>query len=583
MNLADTNDPTRLASPVRSVNAERQQRRHSPRSTSTWLQAILLPLVFCLASAYPAAPATAQATQPARSHTPTARAYNAARRTEQAFDLARHQGPLELRAFLYAMPKGADLHMHLSGAIYAETFLRDAAEDGMCINPVTHSFEQSIQAGGRDPASGSSGSSSSAAFSGQRCGPGQVSAVGIGGRQHLYDAMIDAFSMRSFVATNGNSGHDHFFDTFDKFGGLSKAHQGEWIDEIATRAAAQNEQYLEIMTTPDFSAASSLASRIGFHANFGQYRQLLLDQGLRDSIPAIRAEMDRVEARRLSLEHCGQPTALPGCSVQVRYLFQVLRGLPRESVFAQSLLAFELASVDSRFVGLNFVMPEDGYTSMADYRLQMQMLDVLHGYYPGVHISLHAGELAPGLVPPSGLTFHIRSAVEQGHAERIGHGVDVMYENNPHQLLREMAARHVMVEINLTSNDVILGVKGDDHPLPIYRRYGVPVALSTDDEGVSRIDLTNEYVRAAVTYHLSYEDLKQMARTGIEHSFLPGRSLWRQDAASAESFKHPVAACRLQIGSAQPSGDCAAFVAASEKAGQQWELERRFHVFEAKF
>ena len=83
-----------------------------------------------------------------------------------------------------------------------------------------------------------------------------------------------------------------------------------------------------------------------------------------------------------------------------------------------------------------------------------------------------------------------------------------------------------MVEINLTSNDVILGVSGKDHPLPLYRKYGVPVALSTDDEGVSRIDMTHEYVRAAETYGLSYSDLKQMVRTSFEHSFLPGASLW---------------------------------------------------------
>ena len=153
-------------------------------------------------------------------------------------------------------------------------------------------------------------------------------------------------------------------------------------------------------------------------------------------------------------------------------------------------------------------MPEDGYISMRDYTLQMKMLDYLHSVYPEVHISLHAGELAPGLVPPEGLRFHIRQAVELGHAERIGHGVDVMYEDDAPGLLKEMAQKHVMVEINLSSNEGILGVEGDEHPFPIYRLAHVPVALSTDDEGVSRIDITHEYVRAAIDYHLSYADLK---------------------------------------------------------------------------
>ena len=110
-----------------------------------------------------------------------------------------------------------------------------------------------------------------------------------------------------------------------------------------------------------------------------------------------------------------------------------------------------------------------------------------------------------------------------------------------------MAAKRVMVEINLTSNDVILNIKGADHPLPMYRLYHVPVALSTDDEGVSRIDLTHEYVRAAMTYPLTYGDFKQMVRTALEHSFLAGDSLWEQPGPW-ESYAHPRAACRTQLG-----------------------------------
>jgi adenosine deaminase len=250
-------------------------------------------------------------------------------------------------------------------------------------------------------------------------------------------------------------------------------------------------------------------------------------------------------------------------------------------VFAQVILGFETAAADPRFVGLNFVQPEDGYIAMRDYRVHMQMLDAIHGSYPGVHISLHAGELAPGMVPPDGLTFHIRLAVEQGEAERIGHGVDIMYEDHPYELLKEMAAKHVMVEVNLTSNDVILNIKGEDHPFEIYRRYGVPVALSTDDEGVSRIDLTHEYVRAAVTYPLTYRDFKKMVRTSIEHSFLPGASLWQQ--AVPETLDKPVEVCADQLGEETSSGACDELISGSEKAQQQWELEHRFHTFEASF
>jgi adenosine deaminase len=231
-------------------------------------------------------------------------------------------------------------------------------------------------------------------------------------------------------------------------------------------------------------------------------------------------------------------------------------------------------------VGLNYVMPEDGTISMADYALHMKIVGFLHGLYPKVHISLHAGELAPGLVPPEGLCCHIRLAVELAHAERIGHGVDVMHEDRPYDLLKEMAAKHVMVEINLTSNDVILGVKDQNHPLPIYRKFRVPMALSTDDEGVSRIDMTHEYVRAVESYGLSYADLKQIVRTSLEHTFLPGASLWREP----DNFTQLAATCALNTpGTAKPSASCPAFLKSSEKARQQWELERRFREFEAGF
>ena len=478
----------------------------------------------------------------------------------KAFDDARKMGPPALRAFLYRMPKGADLHNHLSGAIYAESWIRVAGEDHLCVDTQTLSFDK--------PDIGA-------------CKPGEVPASDAPVDQHLYDRLIDAFSMRTFVPRTADSGHDHFFDTFDRFGGTSKEHLGEWLDEVATRAASQNEQYLELMETPDFKQAAALAEKIGFNPDFAQYRQQLLDGGIRDSVSAIRASLDQAEADRKRREHCGESNAEVACKVEIRFIYQILRGLPPPVVFAQVVLGFEAASADPRFVGMNFVQPEDGYIAMRDYRLHMRMLDALHRFYPGVHISLHAGELAPGMVPPEGPSFHIRSAIEQGHAERIGHGVDVMYEDRPYELLKEMGARHVMVEVNLTSNDVILNVKGDEHPFMLYRKYGVPVALSTDDEGVSRIDLTHEYLRAAETYPLSYRDLKEMVRTSLEHAFLPGASLWQ--VTTPEALNKPVAVCARQLGQESPAGACERFIASSEKAHQQWELERRFRVFEASF
>jgi adenosine deaminase len=486
---------------------------------------------------------------------------------------AARTNPLQLRNLLKKMPKGADLHNHLSGAVYAESWIRAAAADHLCVNLASLSFAKPGEAGcgtGNVPASD--------AYKGQSPIDVPAGSAYAQDGQHLFDALIDAFSMRGFVPSPGVTGHDHFFGAFAKFGGTDHRHLGEWLDEVATRADSQNEQYLELMHTPEFVHAAAIAAEIGWHDDFAQLRDTLLAHGLRDEVASATKATDEAEALRAQREHCGQPDASSACRVEIRYLCQVLRGFPRQQVFAQTLLCFETAAADPRFVGINFVMPEDGYISMSDYALHMRMIAFLRKLYPKIHLTLHAGELAPSLVSYEGLCCHIRLAIEEAKAERIGHGVDVMYENHPHELLTKMARNHVMVEISLTSNDLILGVSGKDHPFPLYRQFGVPVALATDDEGVSRIDLTHEYVRAVQTYGLSYRDLKHMIRTSMEHSFLPGDSLWRP----ADIFATTAPACSKDLpGADKPSSGCAAFLKSSEKAAQQWELERRFREFES--
>jgi adenosine deaminase len=495
-------------------------------------------------------------------------------KAEAAFEAAQKQGAPELREFLINFPKGADLHIHLSGAVYAETFIRDAGEDGLCVDPAALRFTQPPCTVPLIPASQLSGN---------------ISASG----QTLYDKLVDSFSLRSFVPSPAWSGHDQFFATFDYFSGLKGVHTGEWVDEVANRAAGQNNQYVELMETPAFSNAKQIADQADWNPAlqaadpqaFAQFRQQLLSRGLTGEVQTDRDEVTQAEAARKKIEQCGTPHAAPACQVEVRYLYQVLRGAPPAQVFAQLVLAFEtvhasLAAKDDTWVGINMVMPEDGYISMRDYTLHMKIVGYLHSVYPDVPISLHAGELAFGLVPPEGLTFHIRQAVELASAQRIGHGVDLMYEDKPHDLLKELAEKHVMIEINLSSNQGILGVSGKDHPFPAYLAAKVPLALSTDDEGVSRIDLTNEYTRAALDYNLTYASLVKMARTGMEHSFLPGPSLW----SFADHYESPVKVCEQDtLGGASPSAGCKAFLDSSEKATAQWEFERRLTEFQSKY
>ncbi|MFZ0760755.1 MAG: adenosine deaminase [Candidatus Sulfotelmatobacter sp.] len=480
-------------------------------------------------------------------------------RTARYMESVRKQPPL-LLAFLRDLPKGGDLHNHLDGAIYGEDLVDFAASGGLCVDRTS----SRLLAPPCDPCE------TYTAKPAVRCSYGD---------HVLYNQMIDAWSMRNWSPGN-EPGHDHFFATFDKFGLASRTHVAEGIAAASNRAGMDHLQYVEFMHTADDGAAARLAGKVEWNPDFAKMRDALVSAGMKGVATETSKRLDADDARAKEILKCGAAGAAPGCEVTVRYLYQVLRGLPPEVVFAQMLLGFELASTDPRFVGLNLVMPEDWYVPLHDFNQHMAMLDYLHSVYPKVHIALHAGELAMGLVPPEDLTFHIRASVERGHAERIGHGVDVMNENDPIGLLHEMADRNVLVEICLTSNDIILGVSGDDHPFPIYMKYGVPVALATDDEGVSRSDMTHEYLRAVETYRLSYADLKRMARQSLEHSFLPGQSLW----TNTKLVFRMTPACTGDVpGADKLSAGCQEFLTASERASQQWKLEREFAKFERKY
>lgn len=422
-------------------------------------------------------------------------AQTAEQRTANYLDSVRGN-PLLLGAFLREMPKGGDLHNHLSGAVYAEHYIQFAVADKLCVDTKSLSFV---------PAPCDESRNSVPAETALKDGV-------------LYRNLLDAMSMRDFHPET-ESGEDHFFDTFGKFHLVSRTHTGEMLAEVVSRAGWQNESYLELTIGLDHNSGP-LATKLGWDDDFDRMRERLAP-GIRESVAQMKTALDAAEAQKNEILHCSDPArADPGCRVTLRYIDEVYRGTPKEQVFAEIMAGFEMVHAgDKRYVAVNPVMPEDGYVSMHDYKLHMTMFDYFHKIYPDVHLTEHAGEIAPTFVTPDGLRFHIRDAVEIGHAQRIGHGVAIMEEDRPLELLKEMAQKNVAVEICLTSNDLILGVRGDHHPFPIYLKYGVPVAIATDDEGVSRSDLTREYTRAVAGYGLSYPELKKLVRNSLQYSF----------------------------------------------------------------
>ena len=493
-------------------------------------------------------------------HAQTDRNRNGRRNSEQAaaryFETIR-KSPPQMLAFVKRMPKGADLHSHLSGAVYAESYIQWGANKGLCVHQVTTVLSQ-------PPCDEAAG---------------QIPVKQALTNSVLYGKLIDSWSMR-FWNTVVNNGHDQFFSAFGKFGAATYGQTGGMLAEVASRAARGRVLYLELMLTPDGGLSSEIGQKVGWDGDFNSTLNKLKSGGIADAAAAGIKSIQAAEEEKNRLLKCGTPQADPGCSVTIRYISQVSRGAALGPVFAQMVTGFALANdPNSKVVALNLVQPEDSLPSMQNFPLQMQMLNFLRPLYPNAHITLHAGEFAPGMVPPDGLTFHIRDSMMKGHAERIGHGVSVMYEDDPYNLLREMARRNVMVEICLTSNDAILGIRKEQHPLTTYLQYGVPVALATDDEGVSRSEISREYLKAAEEHGLGYTQLKTFARNSIQFAFLPGTSLW----ADPKRFTSVAQCERDQPGTNPTSNSCKQFLASSEKARLQWKLEEEFKSFESQY
>ncbi|MGW8376977.1 adenosine deaminase [Streptomyces sp. ODS28] len=464
------------------------------------------------------------------------------------------QDPAKLRRFFTALPKGADLHNHLPGAATTELLIKLAGEKGLCIDRTTTAV-----AGPCDKAKGERPAADAQRDKGFR------------------EKVLRAWSMQDYT---GDKGHDHFFDTFGKFDKATRGETGTMLSEVADSLARQNQSYLETMVSPAVDQANKLADSVGYDKDLGSMRRKLEAHGRMDRlVRQARTEADQAEEQFRRAGKCGTGHPHAGCRLPVRFISQVLRASSREQVFTQMVLGMRLAQEDPRFAAVNLVQPEDAPVSLRDYRLHMRMLGYLHRTYPRAHISLHAGELAPGMVKPEELTYHIREAVRTGKAERIGHGVDLRHEDGWPRLARAMAARDVPVEVPFTSNEQILGVKGKEHPFESYRKYGVPVVLATDDPGVSRTDISHQYQHAAQTYGLGYPELKDLARASLQYAFQPGRSLW--EGRPAKDGYRTVPACRSERpGKGAPGRACAEYLAGNPKASLQWKLEESFAAFE---
>jgi adenosine deaminase/adenosine deaminase CECR1 len=414
----------------------------------------------------------------------------------------------ELTLFFTQMPKGGDLHHHYSGSVYAEQYVDFLDKQGYCVNKQTYRIEtkkEVIEAERAKPAEQ------------RNC----LSTAEVYADDHTYRELLQRWSNKDF--------HNHgamqpppdrlFFQTFNFFGPVSNANFREGLQELKKRAIAENVSYIETMfkmspfvVNKDFDtqAWNNAQNDQAFEAQMGAWLAVLeqdpaFRKSTEDFVTRIHESAEGIDDERFTM----------------RYQTYVLRLLNPSQVFSSMVSGFKAAAMSDKIVGVNIVGQESTMVSMRDYALHMKMFRFLKARYPDVKVALHAGELALGDVPPEGLKFHIDQALVVAGANRIGHGIDLAHETNAPAIMAKMRKDDIPVEINLTSNAFISGIEGANHPVTLYRQYGVPYVISTDDAGVTRHTLSNEYVLFASRYKPDYAEIKRTSYNSIRYAFLP--------------------------------------------------------------
>jgi hypothetical protein len=417
-------------------------------------------------------------------------------------------------AFFSQMPKGGDLHHHFLGSIYAEPMVTRAIAENFYLNLETMQVAKEKGATGKWET---------------------FSDLKNTGKLDFYkQQLMQTWSVKDYNGVSYPS-DKLFFESFDKFILAGIGNFGEGLLELKNRAINENLSYIEtqLSTIPTDVNTTDLN-------NFNeQLRQMAVNKDEK----AVMQSLDELYATLLKRDAAKSATdfntnfiaklhndnKIDDSRFTMRYQNFVLRFMEPVDLFKNLVIAFISADSSPLMAGVNIVSPEDGETSMKDYWLHMVMFKYCHSRFPNVKYTMHAGELTLGLVQPEDLSWHINSAVYTAGANRIGHGVDMAYEANSYDLLRYMAKQRIPIEINLVSNEFILKVKENRHPISLYKEFGVPIVISTDDAGILRTNMIEQYVLLAKRYKdVSYADIKQYVYNSINYSFIQDQSVKKQ-------------------------------------------------------
>lgn len=418
-----------------------------------------------------------------------------------------------LTEFFKQMPKGGDLHHHYSGSVPTEIYV-DYTLERFWVNTSTLEVRKAAPRNRKR-----AGDWMNYALLKQR-----------GTLDQVRNDLVREWSVREF---GGADYSDQFFDAFGKFSLPKNSTYDQGLLALKQIALEENMQYLETMfTSVDCEARVSKESE--WNARMRAYgeekREEDFKQTLEDFYSAFASMAEPcADSHNAMIRDYHERLGLDDEQFTIRYQNFVVRVVPPVNIFKSLILSFLSAEKSNLVVGVNIVAPEHEYRSIRDYWLHMQMFAFLNEKFPDVKIAMHAGELTPDLANPVDLNFHITDAIFTAGADRIGHGVDISYESESEKVLEEMRDQRKAVEINLSSNEFILGVEGDEHPISVYYYHDVPMVISTDDAGILRTTLTDQYRILCERYpFFSYEDIKQLPFNSVELSFIEEDSVKKE-------------------------------------------------------
>ncbi|RLA34498.1 MAG: adenosine deaminase [Gammaproteobacteria bacterium] len=395
-------------------------------------------------------------------------------------DLRANGNEEDLYRTLYYMPKGGDLHNHLSGSSYSEWWY----EVALAQKERGYQYYTKVRI--------------------ENC-------VDYGSNE--YGGLAYFLMFRNILSNQYENLSDCQKQEYKALEDLSDKEKAGWLESIRLDKPYEGrdeffgthwQRLFALGRNPWIQAELLYRNMQAFGDEGLSYLETQVAvRGMRNADGSILTAEETADILRQRLQ---QKDAL-ATGVTVRFQISLLRFLPNAEDSLRRIYKFVYEDSDL-FVAVNMVGREDddrGHPA----RFLETMRD-LRRQYSGVNLSIHAGEVDEP-------NYHVRDTLLLG-VDRIGHGLNLITDDDTMRLMRHGP---YLVEINLISN-LLLNYVTDysQHPFPEYLRTGIPVALATDDRGMWDSTMTDEFYVAVKEFNLSWDEVKQLSRNSLQHAFV---------------------------------------------------------------